>query len=229
MKKSLLITSASLLCVGVLLAAIWIIPMRSSSGYAYNQVITIEFEYGGETITRSAAQSIAWQRNNRLGSVNGPSWLSQIKGEMPFLLLNNGGVVLALLRTDGDADYIANLALNIQSDVTEMVDKENLIRSVLEFHGPIDIPNQYLPLFAYLPTPNTPQDFEILTNETLNIKLPNLSLRKVQLSILPYSPDQTIEIVDILPYLENKDFQSGFSLANIRENPWVLPKHIYAN
>ena len=79
--------------------------------YAWSQKMTVEVETPEGVKTGSSVVRVNWRKNDPLGSINGPRWLSQIWGEAPVVELPGKKYLFALLSHRGSSSYAANIAL----------------------------------------------------------------------------------------------------------------------
>lgn len=70
--------------------------------YSWHQKMTIEVEEDGQIYSGSSVVSVRWRKNDALGALHGPAWLSSIRGEATFVELPGRGVLFALLSDSGN-------------------------------------------------------------------------------------------------------------------------------
>jgi hypothetical protein len=84
--------------------------------YSWHQKMTIEVEQHGQLFTGSSVTAVDWWENDPLSSVNGPSWLSKVKGEAVVVELPGPKYLFALLSYAGKTEYTALVAPLVMKD-----------------------------------------------------------------------------------------------------------------
>lgn len=85
--------------------------------YSWHQKMTITVDANGAVYSGSSVVRIRWSKNDPLGSVNGPGWITTVRGEAPFVEVPGKGVLFALLNPPDRYNYATDLALRAFRDV----------------------------------------------------------------------------------------------------------------
>lgn len=198
--------------------------LKDHSNYSWNQEVSIIFEYNGELITKSAFQSVLWKKNSYLGSVNGASWTSTLHGHMPYLDLDEGSVLVALLRTQENDEYAKKLLYDLYGNILVEADR---LKKISEIRGSIDVPRNHFPTFALLMDATDPKEYKIISHHELSDEILKLSVNQVNISITSFNERDLKDIIRAVPYLSMPKFRADFARADISEDTWLLPKYIY--
>lgn len=212
--------------IAALFVGLFVFNTRPLNKISWTQEFALTFELNGVVETWHATQSIIWRRNNRLGGVNGPKWLSRIQGALPFKEFADGSVLVALLRTKTDAEYARKLAYRLHRD---NLDESNRLEYISQLRAPLVIPRENFPLFAHLKNPRDPTDFQILEYGELGTAIPGLVLTGVTLTISPHETVDLSGLFEALPYLRDPEFDLKVLDVNPGDNSWLPPLYVYAD
>jgi hypothetical protein len=223
--KSWMVLLAVVLAISI--AWIFMTNVVYPGDYRWNQEFILTFDYNDVNVISSAAQSVVWTENSHLGSVNGPSWLSQIKGSMPYLILEDGRILVALLTKETDREYATKLLYDMHMKDSSFSEEEDRLYYISMQTKSVSVPEDRFPQFALFGDSKDPTNFTIIDAENLDIEVRGLSLIQVDLKLLPYESIEQTDILDVLPYLKDPKYDTGLTYSNFNENPYPLPTWIY--
>lgn len=204
MSKALLkkITILAFLVVGILAFMFGC----SESEYAWRQKMTLIVTTEDGIFTGSSVQEITWRENNRISGLEGETWTVGIKGEAPYVLLNDGSVVVATIRgtvRSGISKYLVDhlrsesiskfsipndLELNAVEETTDAVAAiklpSTLYPSILKFDDKFDQNSGFL-IYA-----ENPIDDSVIKNISISIERTN-------------DPIHSSNLVNVFPWLRD--------------------------
>ena len=148
--------------------------------------MTIEVEADGQVYSGSNVASIKWRKNDPLGAVNGPTWLSGTRGEAAFVEIPGRGVLFALLSFSGNTAYTADLPTRIM-----MGRKKGWARGEDEFSAveaaegkTLTVPKRHYPLLVTFTDINDPKTVQKVDPDDLAATFgPGVSLKRITLEI----------------------------------------------
>ena len=112
--------------------------------YSWNQRMTVEVEVDGKTITGSSVSSVNWVKNDPISAINGPQWLSTVRGEAVIVDLGERGVLFALLGFGG-SDNTADLETEILGNTIGLKRQKRDFSRAENNQGALIVPPQALP------------------------------------------------------------------------------------
>jgi hypothetical protein len=83
--------------------------------YSWHQKMIVEVQVDEQVYAGSSVIRVRWRKNDPIGAVNGPDWISGVQGEVPIVELPKRGMLFALLSDSSNSSYAADLATQILS------------------------------------------------------------------------------------------------------------------
>lgn len=87
--------------------------------YRWHQKMTIEVEQDGQLYKGSSVTSVYWKKNDSIGAMHGPAWLSGVRGEAVVVELPGKRYLFALLSYSGNTEFTAHLATRVMANETK--------------------------------------------------------------------------------------------------------------
>lgn len=120
--------------------------------YTWNQKLTLEIETADQVLSGSSVVTITWRENDF--KLNDPAWLPEIEGQAPYIELEDGRVIFALLGTVQFHDLAAKWLFgdDVTADPTE-----ELLETASHFTEPLKINEQFFPTVVIFDDPSDPK------------------------------------------------------------------------
>ena len=152
--------------------------------YEWRQKMTVAVEVDGKIYSGSSVVGIRWRKNDRLGAVNGPEWLSSVRGEATVVEIPGFGVLVALLNPPGFHHYTSDLALKVFEDQLDHATfGERLANLENDVGAKRTLSRKLHPYFVLFQDPSDPKSIRNAENIADKLREVNGKLKFVSLEI----------------------------------------------
>lgn len=204
-----------------------------SPTYSWHQKMTVEVQVDKQVYAGASVMRVRWRKNDPIGAVNGPEWISGVQGEAPIVELPKRGMLFALLSDSSNTSYAADVATQIISGRKGWARGNEEFAAVQEARGQtLNIPPDRYPFMVTFSDINDPQTVQKVDPDNLAAMFgPGVSLKRMTLEITD-EPVTEGKIERVLPCLRsgkacvplNKDLPYGHPMRNILNNAFWRPK-----
>lgn len=179
MKKILLIGVLVLVGVSVAYCQHFWFP------YTWHQKMTVEVELNDQVYSGSSVVQVRWHKNDPIGAVNGPAWLSGIRGEATVVEIPGRGLLFGLLNSPADSTYTANLATQVVTWRKGWPRGQEEFSRVKETRGqPLTVPPDRYPFMVTFTDIADPKSVQKIDPHNLAATFgPGVSLKRITLEI----------------------------------------------